>query len=67
MNWAYNKGDMSKIHKIVSDFEDHAENVYSDKVTHTYNKELHERYSTIITFQFNRNIFDICRVLENNE
>ena len=51
MKRAYNKGARPKIKKKVSNFEDHAENFYSDKTVHFYNMGFHEIYSTIITRQ----------------
>ena len=44
MNRAY-KGSRAKTVKKVSNFEDHAENFYSDKTVHFYNMGFHAIYS----------------------
>jgi hypothetical protein len=54
MNRAYNKGARLKIAKKVSNFEDRAENFYSDKTVHFYNMKFHATYSAIVTLQCNR-------------
>jgi hypothetical protein len=47
MNRTYNKGVRPKIAKKVSNFEDHAENFYSDKMFHFYNMVFRATYSTV--------------------
>jgi hypothetical protein len=64
MNRTYNKGARPKIAKKVSNFEDHAENFYSDNMVHFYNIRFRETYSIIVTLQCNRALFYICRILE---
>jgi hypothetical protein len=49
MHRGYNMGGKAKIAKKVSNFEDHAENFFSDKKVHFYKKGFHETYSTIVT------------------
>jgi hypothetical protein len=51
-----------ELKKKVSNFEDHAENFYSDKTVHLgtvhfFNMGLHETYSVIDTLQRNRALF----------
>jgi hypothetical protein len=43
-------------------FEEHWENFYTDKMTQTDNKDLQEIYYTIVTLQFNRDLFLITVV-----
>ena len=62
MKRAYNKGEKPKIAKKVSNFEDHAENFYSDKTVHFYNIGFHATYSAIATLQCNRALFLISVV-----
>jgi hypothetical protein len=59
MNRAYNK---PKNVKKVSNFEDHAENFYSNKTVHLYNMPFHAIYSVIVTLQRNRALFYISRI-----
>ena len=51
MKRAYNKGARPKIAKKVSNFEDHAENFYSNKTFRFYNMGFHSIYSKIVTLQ----------------
>jgi hypothetical protein len=53
MNRAYNKWARLKIAKKVSNFEDHAENFYSNKTFRFYNMGFHSIYSKIVTLQRN--------------
>jgi heme exporter protein D len=62
MKRAYNKGAKPKIKKKVSNFEDHAENFYSDKTVHFYNMGSHGIYFIIVTLQLNRALFLILVV-----
>jgi hypothetical protein len=62
MNRAYNIGERLKTVKKVSNFEDHAENFYSDKPVHFYNMRFHAAYSAIDTLQRNRALFLISTV-----
>ena len=57
MNRTYNKGARPKMTKKVSNFEDHAENFYSDKTVHFYNMGFHAIYSILVTLQCNRALF----------
>jgi hypothetical protein len=57
MNRAYHKGTWPKMMKIVSNFEEYAENFYSEKTVHFYNMGFHAVYSAIITLQRNRSFF----------
>jgi hypothetical protein len=57
MKRAYNKRARPRIAKKVSNFEDHVENFYSDKMVYFYNMRFHATYSTIITLQRNRALF----------
>jgi hypothetical protein len=47
MNRTYNKGARPKIRKKVSNFEDHGENFYSDKMFHFNNMVFRGTYSTV--------------------
>ena len=68
MNRTCNKGARPKFPKKVSNFEDHAENFYSDKTVHFYNMGFHAIYSIIVTLQRNRALFFISVVFwEKNE
>jgi hypothetical protein len=62
MKWVYNKGARPKIRKKVSNFEDHAENFYSDKAVHFYNMGFHAIYFIKVTLQRNRALFLISVV-----
>ena len=61
MDRAYNKGARPKMTKKVLNFEDHAENFYSDKTVHFFNVGFHEMYSTIVTLQRDRALFLISK------
>ena len=62
MNRAFNKGDRPKISNKVSNFEDHAENFYSDKKVHFYNMRYRATYSIIVYLQCKRALFLISDV-----
>ena len=62
MNWAYYKGDRPKSVKKVSNFEDHTNNFYSDKMVHFYNIGFHAIYSKLVTLQCKRALFLISVV-----
>jgi hypothetical protein len=65
-NWPKIKGDRPKIAKKVSNFEDHAENFYSDKTVHFFNVGFRATYSIIVTLQCNRALFLISLVFWKN-
>ena len=68
MKRAYNKRARPKIAKKASNFEDHAENFYSDKTVHLYNMGFQTTYSSIIALQYSRAFFFISVVFwERNE
>jgi len=62
MNRAYNKRARLKIAKIVSNFEDPTEIVYSNNTVHFYNIGFHAIYPTLVTLQRNRAFFFISVV-----
>jgi 7-keto-8-aminopelargonate synthetase-like enzyme len=57
MNRAYNKGVRLNIAKKLSNFEEHAENFYSDKTIHFYNMGFHAICSIMATLQRNGALF----------
>jgi hypothetical protein len=62
MKRTYNKGAKPKMTKKLSNFEDNAENFYSDKTVHFYNMRFHATYSAIVTLQFRRALFLISTI-----
>jgi hypothetical protein len=62
MKRTYNKGVKLKIKKKVSNFEDHAENFYSDETVHFYNMGFHAISFIIVTLQRYRALFLISVV-----
>ena len=57
MNWAFIKVAIPKTMKIVSNFEDHGENFYSDKTVHFYNIGFLQKYSLIVILQCDKGLF----------
>jgi hypothetical protein len=57
MKRAYYNGERPKNDEKSIEFDDHAENFYSDKTVHFYHMGFHATYSAIVTLQCNRAIF----------
>ena len=66
MNRTYNKGARPKMTKKGSNFEDHAENFYSDKTVNFFNMRFHAIYSLLVSLKSYRALFLIPYIIIDN-